>query len=233
MPFAAAAALASPCKVTSGTPDSFGRISISFIAAAPPLEETPSDLNTASLPTQRAANDAWNDGWARQYAISASVKLREINVWFSVGTEDISSAQNCHLREFVRIDRKCTLINANSSCRSRNLECLLDRPDVREVRLHLSWLVLFERVATRLLVWLSTRQRVEYHRGLELSCVWGSLLDLHEHVGRHHLRHSLIRLEMALLVSDLVRLVQRGRRCGKHVAWIDNKSCPANLAETE
>ena len=93
MPFVAAAALASPCKVTSGTPDSFGRISISFIAAPPPLEETPSDLNTASLPTQRAANDAWNDGWARQYAISASVKLREINVWFSVGTEEISSAQ--------------------------------------------------------------------------------------------------------------------------------------------
>lgn len=91
MPFAAAAALASPCNVTSGTPVSFGRISISFIAAPAPLEETPSDLNTASLPTHRAANDAWNDGWARQYAISASVKLREMNVWLSVGTEDINS----------------------------------------------------------------------------------------------------------------------------------------------
>lgn len=102
MPFVAAAALASPCKVTSGTPDSFGRISISFIAAPAPLEETPSDLNTASLPTQRAANDAWNDGWARQYAISASVKLREMNVWFSVGTEDINSGSTGQLHELVR-----------------------------------------------------------------------------------------------------------------------------------
>src|SRR5258707_6531974 len=95
IPFAAAAALASPCNVTSGTPASFGRISISFIAAPAPLEETPSDLNTASLPTQRAANDARKDGWARQYAISASVKLREMKVWFSVGTEDINSASDC------------------------------------------------------------------------------------------------------------------------------------------
>jgi hypothetical protein len=93
MPFAAAAALAAPCSVTSGTPVSFGRISISFIAAPAPLEETPRDLNTASLPTQRAANDAWKDGWARQYEISASVKLREMNVEFSEGTEEISSVK--------------------------------------------------------------------------------------------------------------------------------------------
>jgi hypothetical protein len=91
IPFAVASALVSPCSVTSGTPTSFGRISISFIAAPAPLEETPRDLNTASLPTQRAANDAWKDGWARQYEISESVKLREMNVGFSEGTEEINS----------------------------------------------------------------------------------------------------------------------------------------------
>ena len=62
IPFADAAAFASPCNVTSGTPSSFGRISISFIAAPAPLDEMPRDLNTASLPTQRAANDARKDG---------------------------------------------------------------------------------------------------------------------------------------------------------------------------
>ncbi len=38
IPFTAAAAFASPCNVTSGTPSSFGRISISFIAALAPLD---------------------------------------------------------------------------------------------------------------------------------------------------------------------------------------------------
>lgn len=36
---------------------------MSFMAAAAPLELTPNDLKTASLPTQRAANDAAGDGW--------------------------------------------------------------------------------------------------------------------------------------------------------------------------
>lgn len=64
---------------------------MSFIAAAAPLDATPSDLNTASLPTQRAANDEGGEGCERQYAISASVKLRSRNVGFHEGTEEISS----------------------------------------------------------------------------------------------------------------------------------------------
>ena len=62
MPLAVAPALASPCKWTVGTPDSSFMISMSFMAAAAPLDFTPSDLNTASLPTQRAANDEGGDG---------------------------------------------------------------------------------------------------------------------------------------------------------------------------
>src|SRR5258708_36764365 len=62
IPFAAAAALVSPCNVTSGTPASFGRISISFIAAPALLEETPRDLNTSPFPTERPANDVRRDG---------------------------------------------------------------------------------------------------------------------------------------------------------------------------
>jgi hypothetical protein len=38
---------------------------------------------------------------------------------------------------------------------------------------------------------------------------------------------------MALLVSGLVRLIQGGRRRGKHVARIDNKRYSTDLAETE
>ena len=38
---------------------------------------TPSDLNTASLPTQRAANDEGGDGWDRQYTISGEVAADE------------------------------------------------------------------------------------------------------------------------------------------------------------
>ena len=64
---------------------------MSFIAAAAPLDATPSDLNTASLPTQRAANDDAGEGCARQYAISASVKLRSTNVGFHDGTAEMSS----------------------------------------------------------------------------------------------------------------------------------------------
>jgi hypothetical protein len=60
--FAAAAAFASPCNVTSGTPASFGRILISFIAALASLDKMSRDLNTASLPTQQAANNAQKDG---------------------------------------------------------------------------------------------------------------------------------------------------------------------------
>jgi len=62
IPLAVAPALASPCKWTVGTPDSSLMISMSFMGAAAPLDFTPSDLNTASLPTQRAANDEGGDG---------------------------------------------------------------------------------------------------------------------------------------------------------------------------
>ena len=65
-PLLSAAAFASPCSVTVGTPASSGKISMSFIAAAAPFEATPRDLKTASLPTQRAANDEGGDGWERQ-----------------------------------------------------------------------------------------------------------------------------------------------------------------------
>lgn len=58
-----AATLASPRRTTSGTPSVFGRISMSFIAAPAPLDDTPSDLKTASLPAHRAAKDAAGFGW--------------------------------------------------------------------------------------------------------------------------------------------------------------------------
>lgn len=64
---------------------------MSFIAAAAPLDATPSDLKTASFPAQRAANDAVGDGCERQYAISASVKLRETKVGLDDGTAEMSS----------------------------------------------------------------------------------------------------------------------------------------------
>ena len=62
MPLAEAPALASPCKWTVGTPDSSLMISMSFMAVAAPLGFTPSNLNTASLPTQQAANDEGGGG---------------------------------------------------------------------------------------------------------------------------------------------------------------------------
>jgi hypothetical protein len=64
---------------------------MSFMVAAAPLEFTPSDLNMASLPTQRPANDEDGDGCEQQYVISASVKLRLTNVGLCEGTEEINS----------------------------------------------------------------------------------------------------------------------------------------------
>lgn len=64
---------------------------MSFIAAAAPLEETPSDLKTASFPAQRAANEDSAEGCARQYEISASVKFLVTNVGLFDGTAEISS----------------------------------------------------------------------------------------------------------------------------------------------
>jgi hypothetical protein len=64
---------------------------MSFMAAVTPLDFTPSDLITASLPTQRTANDEGGDGCERQYVISASVKLRLTNVGLCEGTEEINS----------------------------------------------------------------------------------------------------------------------------------------------
>ena len=55
--FDVAAVLASPCRATSGTPSELGRISMSFIAAPAPFDDTPSDLKTASLPAHLAAKD--------------------------------------------------------------------------------------------------------------------------------------------------------------------------------
>ena len=66
MPFSEAFALASPWRRTVGTPDASFKISISFMAAAAPFDLTPRDLKTASLPTQRAANDEGGEGWERQ-----------------------------------------------------------------------------------------------------------------------------------------------------------------------
>lgn len=91
MPLPSAWAFASPCRTTVGAPVESATISMSFIAAAAPLDATPNDLKTASLPTQRAANDDGGDGWALQYAISASVKLRATNVGLWDGTDEISS----------------------------------------------------------------------------------------------------------------------------------------------
>jgi hypothetical protein len=34
-------------------------------------------------------------------------------------------------------------------------------------------------------------------------------------------------------VPYFVRLVHRGWRCGKHIAWMNNKSHSANLAKSE
>jgi hypothetical protein len=67
IPLPSAAFLASPCNVTSGAPVSpLGRISMSCIAAPAPWEGTLSDLKTASLPAQRAANEAGGEGWELQ-----------------------------------------------------------------------------------------------------------------------------------------------------------------------
>lgn len=64
---------------------------MSLMAAEAPLEETPSDLNTASFPAQRAANDDSGEGCARQYEISPSVKFLVTNVGLFDGTAEISS----------------------------------------------------------------------------------------------------------------------------------------------
>lgn len=39
---------------------------MSFIAAEAPFDDTPKDLNTASLPAQRAAKEDWGEGCERQ-----------------------------------------------------------------------------------------------------------------------------------------------------------------------
>ncbi|SRR6266576_1238995 len=89
---------------------------------------------------------------SRQYEISAILKLGEMKVSFSVSTEEINSVLDCQLLELPRKPRKRTSINAISGRRSRYLEFLFDPLDFREILLHLGWLVLLERVTTRLLV---------------------------------------------------------------------------------
>ena len=65
------------------------------MAAVTPLDFMPSDLNTASLPTQQAANDEGGDGCERQCVISALVKWRLTNVGLCEGTEEISLGVSC------------------------------------------------------------------------------------------------------------------------------------------
>jgi hypothetical protein len=50
-------------------PVSVGKISISFILAPAPLDETDNDLNTASLAAHRPAKEAVGSGAAVQYLI--------------------------------------------------------------------------------------------------------------------------------------------------------------------
>jgi hypothetical protein len=57
--------------------------------------------------------------------------------------------------------------------RSRDLERFFNRLDARQILLHLGRLVLLERVANRLLITRSARQRVKSHRALELNWVPG------------------------------------------------------------
>lgn len=61
------------------------------MAAAAPLDATPRDLKTASLPAHLAANEAAGLGWALQYAISSLVKFRDTKVGLSDGTAEINS----------------------------------------------------------------------------------------------------------------------------------------------
>lgn len=75
---------------------------MSFMAAAAPLDATPSALKTASFPAQRAANDDDGEGCAWQYLISPSVKLRETKVSFHDGTAEISSAHNISVMDTSR-----------------------------------------------------------------------------------------------------------------------------------
>lgn len=60
----------------------------------------------------------------------ASVKLREKNVWLTVGTEEINSVFNCQLcrglKNLKAQKTECISIKTNTNCRSRGLECILD-----------------------------------------------------------------------------------------------------------
>ena len=71
-----------------------------------------------------------------------------MKVWFLVGTEDINPVLDCQLLDLSSEDESL---------------------DVRGILLHLCWLVLFERVTSRLPVRRSARQTVKQHRGLELN----------------------------------------------------------------
>ncbi len=91
---------------------------MSFIAAAAPFDGTPSDLKTASLPTQRAANDAAGEGCAWQYTTSASVKLRATNVGFDEGTAEMSSDSDdtiCQTSSISTTQTVSTLVDADTS----------------------------------------------------------------------------------------------------------------------
>jgi hypothetical protein len=75
----------------NATSVTFGRISISFIAAQAPLDEMPRKLNTTSLPTQRAATTSGKSAEHGSKQSRPSLQLREAKAWFSVGKEQIYS----------------------------------------------------------------------------------------------------------------------------------------------
>lgn len=123
---------------------------MSFIAAAAPLEETPSDLKTASFPAQRAANEDSAEGCARQYEISASVKFLVTNVGLFDGTAEISSVGYRQFRpsDAGVIIKKRTLIDTNSGSRTVLRQELGNGLHLGNIRLLLG-LQLGERVLAR------------------------------------------------------------------------------------
>lgn len=64
---------------------------MSSMAAAAPLDFTPSDLKMASFPTHCTVKDKGGEGWAWQYSISSGVNVRVTNVGFEEGTAEMSS----------------------------------------------------------------------------------------------------------------------------------------------
>ena len=152
---------------------------MSFIGAAAPLELTPRALKTASFPTQRAANDEGGDGCDRQYAISASVKLRETKVKFHDGTALMSSAEIVSTTRVQVSDVRHTLIDANT-CRGSCGQDLSDGLRVGHIKRRLCRQLRREGVASSLRIIRGPRPRVQQNWALEFLGIWGIVLDLDE-----------------------------------------------------